>query len=476
MRIATIIVIASVLHDVPRLLFSLFLCNAVASLAVAAAMTTDEYGDYNGLDLIEWIRSHPEGVIHPSLRIGRERPGDGTSMNGLFVSSDTNASIQKGEVIARIPWDRMITPGKKYNKEKYFSCRAIYNLANELDNSNEDDKSSTAMSKYGPYITYLKSQSRGIMPGEWSPTGQMFLATYILNNGPLPPYENTWRTKFTSQWLGQCLGTAAADDEQKSTNERIAYWLASSRDEDTLMVPIYDMANHSNDRKKLNTISHKPNMAGEAFTFVASRTIHPGEQIYNSYNRCNVCSITQLKMETKTMDEENDDDDCETYSYAKTFDIFVNFGFVELDYPQSWEFDTSRTNPDADIIDDDYDSSDDDDDDTEIEFCLFKNETTDELTVHWGYDSEPNTRDIYWLKKQLVRLEKLHTEKVILKGQFVKSGGEDDNNKDNNKMSTWEWESIWRYHDAVSRAISAAVQLVSTSSSSSGATSNNEEL
>ena len=76
MRISIIntIVIASVLHDVLRLLPSLFLCNASASLAVAAAaaaMTTDEYGDYNGLDLIEWIRSHPDGVIHPSLRIGR---------------------------------------------------------------------------------------------------------------------------------------------------------------------------------------------------------------------------------------------------------------------------------------------------------------------------------------------------------------------------------------------------------------------
>jgi hypothetical protein len=56
MRISIIntIVIASVLHDVLRLLPSLFLCNASASLAVAAAaaaMTTDEYGDYNGLNL-----------------------------------------------------------------------------------------------------------------------------------------------------------------------------------------------------------------------------------------------------------------------------------------------------------------------------------------------------------------------------------------------------------------------------------------
>ena len=68
----------------------------------------------------------------------------------------------------------------------------------------------------------------------------------------------------------------------------------------------------------------------------------------------------------------------------------------------------------------------------------------------------------------------MHTKKDILKGQFV-DDGEDDNNKDN-KMSTWEWESIWRYHDAVTRAITAAVQSVSTSSSSSGATPNNEEL
>ena len=63
-------------------------------------MTTDEYGDYNGLDLIEWIRFHPEGVIHPSLRIGRERPGDSTSMNGLFVSSsDPNNKCSPSEAL-----------------------------------------------------------------------------------------------------------------------------------------------------------------------------------------------------------------------------------------------------------------------------------------------------------------------------------------------------------------------------------------
>lgn len=54
----------------------------------------------------QWIKSHPEGDVHPSLRIGRERPGDETSLLGLFASSAPGARpIEKGDVIARIPWD-----------------------------------------------------------------------------------------------------------------------------------------------------------------------------------------------------------------------------------------------------------------------------------------------------------------------------------------------------------------------------------
>ena len=47
------------------------------------------------------------------------------------------------------------------------------------------------------------------------------------------------------------------------------------------MIPLFDMANHSNDPDKLNTLSFKPEKAGRAFRFEASRTILPGEQIYN---------------------------------------------------------------------------------------------------------------------------------------------------------------------------------------------------
>ena len=55
----------------------------------------------------QWIRSHPEGDIHESVRIGRERPGDSTSLMGLFVSSAPDTKpIEKGDVIAQIPWDQ----------------------------------------------------------------------------------------------------------------------------------------------------------------------------------------------------------------------------------------------------------------------------------------------------------------------------------------------------------------------------------
>ena len=54
---------------------------------------------------MKWINSHPDGDIHPSVRIGRERPGDPTSIIGLFVASDAKP-IEKGDIIAQIPWDQ----------------------------------------------------------------------------------------------------------------------------------------------------------------------------------------------------------------------------------------------------------------------------------------------------------------------------------------------------------------------------------
>jgi hypothetical protein len=300
-------------------------------------------------------------------------------------------------------------------------------------------------SERAPYVRYLLSQTRGTMPGEWSMAGSKFLATDILGDGDLPPYEDSWRTKFDKEWLKGCLGTDRASDPSTHAFERDAYWLASSRDEDTLMVPVYDMANHSNDPALLNTLSYKPEKAGDAFLFVASRDIVGGEQVYNSYNRCNACSDARYV------------NDCETYSFARTPDLFVSFGFVE-EYPQNWEFDPHND-----------DSSDDDDDETEFNFCLHRDAESGELEARWGdrEDDKPDSADVRWLRKQLGRLRGLSDQKERLEGQLVKAVG-DGEEADGDKMSRWEWESAWRYHNALSHAIAAAIRSVATEDAHDG--------
>lgn len=326
----------------------------------------------------------------------------------------------------------MIHPGTKYAKYRYFSCRAIYNLAKELQLG---DKSTRA-----PYVRYLLSQPRGTMPGEWTKVGQEFLAN-VLGHGDLPPYEDTWRTYYATEWIDACAGSDSIGDDGTYNNgdedakfERAAFWLASARDEDTLMIPVYDMANHSNDPDKLNTLSYKPERAGGVFRFIASKTIPPGGQIYNSYNRCNQCSNVP-------------ESDCETYSFYRTPDLFVHFGFVE-DYPQNWEFDPA------------HGDSSDDDDDTEFDFCLHSDSKSGGLDAYWEEDDALDARDLKWLRKQLNRLQRLSNEKDMLEEQLVqKLDGIDDAKSD--RMTRWEWESIWRYHEALVHAINAAISFVS---------------
>ncbi|KAL3799282.1 hypothetical protein HJC23_013007 [Cyclotella cryptica] len=393
-------------HILPIATIGILAHHATATLP----LPTDEHGDYNGADLIEWINSHPQGYVHPSVRIGRERPGDPTSMLGLYVSSAPGTkSIEEDEIIARIPWSHLISPGEEYSRSKFFSCQEIRNLAKELklgDNS-----------RYAPYVRYLLAQPRGAMPGEWSNAGKKFFAK-LLDYGDLPPYEETWLDVYETEWIKGCHG------DPEDPMERMAFYLASSRDEDTLMIPIYDMANHSNDPDKLNTLSFKPDKVGKSFRFEASRTILPGEQIYNSYNRCNPCS-------------EADFDNCETFSSQPTPDMFAHFGFVES-LPQYWRFDSSEEGEEED----------------EIEMCLSRN-SSGELEVLWFKNSMPDEVDFEYLSRHLKRLKGMNARKADLESKLVLGNDEDIDEK---KMPRSEWESIWRYYDELVRAIEAAIK------------------
>lgn len=371
-------------------------------------LPTDEHGDYNAADIIQWIRSTPDGFIHNSLRIGRETPGDPASINGLFLQSDGEA-IDEGELIASIPWDCTINIGKKYAHNKYKSCASVYKLAEEL---RAGEKSSKA-----PYTRYLLSLPRGsTFPDEWNDITKDFLSV-LLGYDELPPYEETWKDHFQKEWVEKCAGDETDD------MERAAFYLAQSRDEDTLMVPIYDMMNHLNDPKKLNTNSYKPRRAEDVFRIVASRRIEPGEQVYSSYNRCNKCSIDLLGVNTHN---------CETFSFHRTSDLFSLFGFVE-DYPQWWSFDSgSATEP------------------SEFDVCMIRNAKSGTLEAYYTADEQ----DVEWAEIQLTRLKKLLKGKDDLEKELV---GEGDD-----KIGHYQWDMMWRYHGVLVTALDA----VSESSSS----------
>ena len=299
-------------------------------------------------------------------------------------------------------------------------------------------------SKYAPYVNYLKNQPGGRIPSEWTMAGKQLLYTIldrpnnsVLRNnddeseddeqgvGGLPPHNHL--KGYEETWIQECHG---ADTPMA----RAAFYQFTSRDEDTLMVPFYDMHNHSNDPKKLNTISYKPTKKGRPFVLRALRDIMPGEQIYISYNRCHRCWF----------DEEYKD--CVSYSHYGTSEVFDVFGFVE-DYPQMWKF---RMKVPGGGGGEQWD---------ELKFCLERDENDDDddddnnnnkrLVVTFGDNyvtkgEEPTEANILYLAEQLIRLHELE---VSLKNDQVLM----------ETMPRYEWDMAWNYHQALMTSISAAM-------------------
>jgi len=233
----------------------------------------------------------------------------------------------------------------------------------------------------------------------------------------LPP--NNFQKRYEDVWLDDCEG-------EDTPLARAAYYQFTSRDEDTLMVPFYDMCNHSNDPKKLNTISAKPRRKGKPFILRATRDIAPGEQIFISYNRCNRCWF------------DPDYTDCTSWSHYGTSEIFDVFGFVE-DFPQTWSLPM--------ILEDD---DDEDEDWDRLTFCLDR-EDDGTLWVTFGdnysedyEDDVPNEEEYEFLSRTLARLHDI--------GNTIKT-----NETIKEEMPSYEWEMIWRYEEALMTAISAAI-------------------
>eukprot|EP00986_Skeletonema_menzelii_P000608 scaffold167_cov140-Skeletonema_menzelii.AAC.6 len=364
---------------------------------------------YDGSDLIEWITSNG-GFIHPNTRIGLDPTGQ---YRGVFVKSVeeegvTSGGIEKDAIIAEIPWDLIIKPPNYRSNDFGTNCDALHEFYHQFQLGDE--------SKYAPYINYMKNQPDGRIPSEWSKVGKKLLRKILDQDRTigLPPFNALYR--FEQTWMNKCNG-------EDTPLARSAFFQFTSRDEDNLMAPFFDMTNHSNDPKKLNAISTKPNRKGRPFTMRATRDIATGEQIINSYNRCHSCWFDEKY------------EDCETQDFRGTDQLFLQFGFVE-DSPQF--FHIPQYEEDGTLLDD-------------MTICLDRNDRGEVFVTRFGEngsreeDELPGTEYLMWLNEHLQRLH--HLKGSLYHDSALKKS-----------MPSYEWDMTWTYHDAIFNAISAAFE------------------
>jgi len=154
---------------------------------------------------------------------------------------------------------------------------------------------------------------------------------------------------------------------------------------------------YSKSQKEMNLDSEK---GQEIFT---TKAIHAGDQLYNSYNRCNICD--------------------EYFDWVGTPEMFLMFGFVES-MPQRWLFDFARVKFDLDWKDD--------------------NEETGEQVVNFLVP--PSLRGMRFLQEETIRL------------MSFSSKHRSNSHEEYEGMSKYEWDSLWQYYDALHNALSQALE------------------
>jgi hypothetical protein len=224
--------------------------------------------------LVEWVIKQG-GYIHPKQDF-REQDG----LFGVFAADD----IQKGEILASIPWDCIIA-SNTYGRFK--NCDMVRLVAEELNNKDQQ-------SLYAASLQDAARQHASLLPAYWSSQGQKLLLN-VTGNDRLPP-KDPFMKEF--EWKQKC---------EKVSKE--ATLLVLTHGEDFGMVPVTDKYN-----------SRGGNWTGAYFSeedgedigleIRAYRNLKRGEQIFTHYK---------------------------DYGVVGTPELLRDYGFVEM-YPQRFIF------------------------------------------------------------------------------------------------------------------------------------------
>jgi hypothetical protein len=246
------------------------------AVVLATNSTTTTEIDF-GL-LVKWVNAQANGYVNPKLEIRRLSSEDETESSlGIFAKE----RVEGGDVIAHIPWSIIIIGTDEDDDDDFpdgnLDCRTVRNLAKELKLGDK--------SKYAPYVRHLLSLRDGQIPSGWSDAGK-FLVLEILGgeHQELPPGSVV--SMLENEWFKACKG------EENDIISTKAAELVMQRDDNDLMVPLYDLIEHRNGDYTNTKTQVKESKYHKT---LASRDIEAGEQIYKSHDLCEDCNEDSIE-------------------------------------------------------------------------------------------------------------------------------------------------------------------------------------
>uniref|UniRef100_A0A7S2R0Y1 SET domain-containing protein n=1 Tax=Eucampia antarctica TaxID=49252 RepID=A0A7S2R0Y1_9STRA len=406
-------------------------------------------------DTIKWI-TESGGFVNPHQLVRQAYADDPSSGCGVFATEQ----IEAGELLLTVPWDIVIVGKDIYENEdnmkkecvgESMECSAkshneelldeelgpsdegdeegneAADTEEELDSvedessdskDSEDDVSHDSFCKilntlarelelgesshFAPYVRYLNAQSMGQIPEFWSDSGKRLLE---LIAGPnFPPFQFRWN--YAQNYITEC------GFKVNELTARAAM-LITTRSDDSIMTPFYEIYNHRNGEWLNTWIDWETD---DGYQLYARKTIKKGEEIFNSYNMCNICSGRKYNFEYGTSAILND------------------YGFVES-YPQRWIF--------GDVL---FDLDE-------------KNDNSGDLVITWSEFFDINRWNKYhqndfakehhllFLDEELKRLEQISSVSEELAGSYP-------------EISDSELNTLLQYRNALIVALSHAIPAI----------------
>ena len=338
-------------------------------------------------NLLEWILLNG-GELNPKQEvryIGCEPMA--SNSYGVFAVED----IDEGEILTRIPKSIILSgddgdDDDDDDDDNSLDCSLIDRVADAI-----------ADVSFAPYINYLRSLEN-IRPSDlWSLSASRLMFKIIGFN--LPP------TKLSRLVDSTLIDFVEEECEIQIVSTMTVYFINLMNlmfGNKIGLVPFADFYNHR--KGKWSNVNHPTIDDDGTVTFIASKSIKAGDQLY--------------------LDIENNGD-------ITTSELFYLTGFIE-EYPQKWIIGGN------------------------LKFVIDSPVIESQTTNFTWLSPQPSFHDILFLEGELDRLQSLNN---------VKENGIME--IDTGSLCSFEWDRVWHYHDALLTAINGAVKASNKSVSTS---------